>query len=127
MSLLDRVRKDAQRIMNSNTFGFGTDAILIDPDGTQYPMKSIISVIHNLVDPDTGQPVSGYLATASLNRLNIPLAKREELQGISEHDRRPWLLQETNIDGVDITYKVTRAAPDEANGNILCDLGAYGY
>lgn len=127
MSLLDRVRKDAQTIMNSGRFGFGTDVVITDPDGVEYPMKSILTVIHNLIDPDTGQPVSGYLATASINRYNVPVSKRTELYGVSDELKRPWTMRETNIDGVIVTYKITRAAPDEANGNILCDLGSYGY
>ncbi|AUR94068.1 hypothetical protein NVP1191O_09 [Vibrio phage 1.191.O._10N.286.52.B4] len=127
MSLLDRVRKDSTRIMNSERYGTGTDVVLTDSDGIEYPMKAIVAVVHNLVDPDTGQPVSGYLATASLNRDNIPENKRSALEGVSDELQRPWTVRETNIDGVVVTYKITRAAPDEANGNILCDLGSYGY
>ncbi len=127
MSLLDRVRKDSTRIMNSERYGTGTDIVLIDSDDVEYPMKSIVAVIHNLVDPDTGQPVSGYLATASVNRYNLPVNKRTELEGVSDELQRPWTIRYTNIDNVEIINKITRAAPDEANGNILCDLGSYGY
>lgn len=125
MSLLQRMQKDAQRIMNSEKFGFSTSVTLVEPDGTEHPLKSIISVIHNLVDPDTGQPVSGYLATASINRLDLNVLGIMLPEGVSNELARPWTLRETNIDNVVVTYKITRAAPDEANGNILCDLGSY--
>ena len=127
MGLLERMQKDSQRIMNSTTFGFSKAIALISPDGVEYPFKAILSVIHNLIDPDTGQPVSGYLATASLNRLDLNDNQITLPEGVSSQFERPWTLRETNIDGVQVTYKITRAAPDEANGNILCDLGAYDY
>jgi len=126
MSLLQRMQKDAQRIMNSNV-GFSSDIVLISPDEDEYPLKSIVSVIHNLIDPDTGFPVSGFLATASLNRLDLNALGLAIPEGEASEYERPWLIRETNIDGVDVTYKITSSKPDEANGNILCDLGAYGY
>jgi hypothetical protein len=127
MSLLQRLQKDSQRIMNSSKFGFSTDIVLIDPNDVEYPLKSILTVIHNLIDPDTGQPVSGYLATASINRLDLNELGITLPEGVSNELERPWTIRYTNIDNVVITNKITRAAPDEANGNILCDLGSYGY
>ena len=127
MSLFQRLQKDSQRIMNSSKFGFSTDIVLIDPNDVEYPLKSILTVIHNLIDPDTGQPVSGYLATASINRLDLNALGITLPEGVSDELQRPWAVRETNIDGVVVNYKITRAAPDEANGNILCDLGSYGY
>ena len=127
MSLLQRIQKDSQRIMNSTRFGVSIDIVLLDPAQVEYPLKSIVTVIHNLVDPDTGQPVSGYLATASINRLDLNELGIALPEGISNELARPWTIRYTNIDNVEITNKITRAAPDEANGNILCDLGSYGY
>lgn len=127
MSLLQRIQKDSQRIMNSTRFGVSIDIVLLDPAQVEYPLKSIVTVIHNLVDPDTGQPVSGYLATASINRLDLNALGITLPEGVSDERERPWTIRYTNIDGVEITNKITRAAPDEANGNILCDLGSYGY
>ena len=127
MNLLQRIQKDSQRIMNSTRFGVSIDIVLLDPAQVEYPLKSIVTVIHNLVDPDTGQPVSGYLATASINRLDLNELGITLPEGVSDELQRPWTIRYTNIDGVEITNKITRSAPDEANGNILCDLGSYGY
>ena len=63
MSLIERMQKDSQRIMNSK-FGFASDIVLTDPADVSHSLKAIVTVIYNLVDPDTGVPVSGYLATA---------------------------------------------------------------
>ena len=123
MNFMQRVRRDAQRIMKKD----GQNVVLITPDGLKYPLNSIVSVIHNLIDPDTGQPVSGFLATASINRLDLNALDIALPEGEASEFERPWLVRETNIDGIEVTYKITRSAPDEANGNILCDLGAYGY
>lgn len=127
MSLLQRIQKDSQRIMNSTRFGVSIDIVLLDPAQVEYPLKSIVTVIHNLIDPDTGQPVSGYLATASINRLDLNELGITLPEGVSNELERPWTIRYTNIDNVVITNKITRSAPDEANGNILCDLGSYGY
>lgn len=125
MSLLDRMRKDSQRIMNSARCGFSTAITLTDPSGVGYPFNSIIAVIHNLVDPDTGQPVSGFLATASINTLDLLALGLEIPEGEMSESARPWTITETNIQNVVVTYKIVSAAPDEANGNILCDLVNY--
>lgn len=125
MSLLDRMRKDSQRIMNSDRCGFSTAITLTDPAGVGYPFKSIVSVIHNLVDPDTGQPVSGYLATASINILDLLALGLEIPEGEMDQLSRPWTITETTIQNVVVTYKIASTAPDEANGNILCDLVSY--
>ena len=125
MGLLDRLRKDSQRIMNSDRFGFSTAITLTTPAGIQYPFKSIIAVIHNLIDPDTGQPVSGFLATASINVLDLQASLLELPEGEMSESLRPWTITETNINGVVVTYKIVSTAPDEANGNILCDLVTY--
>ena len=123
MNFMQRVRRDAQRIMKKD----GQNVVLITPEGLKYPLNSIVSVIHNLIDPDTGQPVSGFLATASINRLDLNELDIALPEGEASEFERPWLVRETNIDGVEVTYKITRSAPDESNGNILCDLGAYEY
>ena len=123
MTFMQRVRRDAQRIMKKD----GQEITLITPDGLKYPLHGIVSVIHNMIDPDAGQPVSGFLATVSLNRLDLNELDIALPEGETSEFERPWLVREINIDGVEVTYKITRSAPDEANGNILCDLGAYVY
>ena len=123
MNFMQRVRRDAQRIMKKD----GQEITLITPDGLKYPLHGIIAVTHQVFDPDTGQPVSGFLATVSLNRLELIDLGIEVPNGEMSEYERPWLVREINIDGVEITYKITRSAPDEANGNILCDLGCYDY
>jgi len=125
MSLLDRVQKDAQRIMNSQRCGFGSPIILTDPDSVAYNLTGIVSVIHNLIDPDTGQPVSGFLATVSLNALDLQDKGIELPYGEMSMDRRPWTVETTVVGGATLLTKVVRVAPDETNGNILIDLGNY--
>lgn len=127
MRLLDRVRKDSQKIMNSTRYGFSTDIELINPDGLTLPFKAIVAVIHNLIDPDTGVPVSGFLATASINILDLKDQSVEMPEGEMDENERPWLIRESDILGQQVTYKIVSTAPDKANGNIVCDLGAYDY
>lgn len=125
MSLLDRVQKDAQRIMNSEKFGFSTPLVLTEPDGTTHGLKGIVSVIYNLIDPDTGQPVSGFLATVSLNKLDLQDAGIDMPIGEMDTNARPWTVETTLVGGETILTKVVRSSPDKTNGNILIDLGKY--
>ena len=125
MSLLDRVQKDSQRIMNSNRFGFSTALVLTAPDGVAHGLNGIVSVIHNLIDPDTGQPVSGFLATVSLNTLDLQQSAIDMPYGEMDEQERPWTVDTTLVGGVEILTKVIRVAPDKTNGNILIDLGVY--
>jgi hypothetical protein len=127
MSLLDIARRDAQRIINSNKFGFSSSVTLIDQAGVEYPINAIVSVIHNLVDPDTGQPVSGSLATASINTLDLIALGVQIPEGEADETKKPWLIREADIQGNTVTYAIVRSAPDKANGNILCDLNEYVY
>ena len=127
MSLLDRVQKDSQRILNSEKFGFSTPLVLTDPSETAHDLKGIVSVIHNLIDPDTGQPVSGFLATVSLNALDLRDKGIDMPEGEMDSNSKPWKVQTTVVGGVQISTKVTRVAQDETNGNILIDLGNYEH
>lgn len=125
MSLIDRVQRDAQRIMNSERFGFSNSITLTEPNGTTHGLKGILQIIHNLIDPDTGQPVSGFLATVSLNALDLQAGSIDIPFGEMSTSARPWTVESVNVLGNTILTKVVRVAPDETNGNIVIDLGAY--
>ena len=86
MSILLKVQRHSRKIINSSRFGFSNDVILISPDGIESQIKGIVSVIHNLIDPDTGQPVSGYLATISINRLDLNDIGVEIPEGVSSEN-----------------------------------------
>lgn len=125
MSLIDRMQKDSQRIMNSSRYGFSIPIVLTSPSGDEYSLMGIVSIIHNLVDPDTGQPVSGFLATVSINYRDLNDSGIDLPEGEMSSSARPWLVTATNVIGVEQTMKLVRSSPDETNGNILCDLGSY--
>lgn len=122
---MERLQRDSQRIMNSARCGFGVDVILTDPDMVAHTLKGIVSIIHNLIDPDTGQPVSGFLATVSLNALDLLAQGIEIPEGEMDEFERPWTVETVNVSGVTVLTKVIRVSPDETNGNILIDLGIY--
>jgi len=120
-----RMQKDAQKIMNSERSGFSIDVTLTLPDATEYTIKAIMSIIHNLIDPDTGQPVSGFFATASINSLDLLGLGVDLPEGEMDSYKRPWTITAVNVLGNSQLMKITRVSPDETNGNILCELGTY--
>jgi VCBS repeat-containing protein len=125
MSLIKRVQKDAQAIINSDRFGFSYALTLTDQASIEHKLKGIMSIIHNLVDPDTGQPVSGFLATVSINAADL-FAKNIKIPvGEMSSAARPWLVSYIDQFLRVIEMKLVRSAPDLTNGNIICDLEHY--
>lgn len=124
MNLTQTMRKDFNKIMGSKS-GIAESIQIIDPNGESHDIQAVVSVIHNLIDPDTGQPVSGFLATASISRLHLMARNLSIPAGEFDQNKRPWVLVYNDIDGNSTKYIVVRSAPDEAQGNVLLDLGSY--
>lgn len=125
MSLRRVAERDLGFILESHEEGFRWELSLTPPSGAPVPMFGFSNDIAQVIDPDTGQLVSGRLATvalriSTLNELGIALPT-----GVADQSKRPWLVTFDDINGKPGRFKVRQADPDRALGLVVCFLEVY--
>lgn len=126
MGLREQAAADARAIVGDTATGFGWPVTVRNPDGVEAELSGLTNDIHQTIDPDTGMPVSGRVASVvlsladlgSIEDLGIPV-------GISDGARKPWIVMWTDLQGVDQTFKVRETRPDRSAGLIVCLLEKY--
>lgn len=116
-----------QFILEDNEHGFGWPVTLKDPDGNTNadPIHGYSSDIGALIDPDTGQAVSGRLATAVVRISSLAAQGLGIPQSIADTARKPWVVTFNDINGNAYTFTVQRSDPDRALGIVLLTLEFY--
>lgn len=105
--------------------GFGWPITLTDPNGLSAPLTGYSNDIAQVIDPDTGQAVSGRLASVAI-RIGLLTAKGLALpKGIADSAIKPWLVTFNDINGNSFTFKVSQSNPDRALGLVSCLLELY--
>jgi hypothetical protein len=101
------------------------DVKVTDPGGHYVAMRGQSMDIAQVIDPDTGQAVSGRSATVALrlstlkaNGVAIPL-------GIADASSKPWVVEFLDVVGNCCTFKVARTNPDRTLGIVVCILEKY--
>lgn len=125
MGLRDIANADMTRILEDTETGFGWAISVIDPDENIAAMKGLSSDISQVIDPDTGQAVSGRLASVALSISSLETAGLGIPQGISDATKKPWLIEFEDISGNPFTFKVSQSNPDRAIGLVTCILEFY--
>jgi len=124
MGLRQQVRLDVRTIL-TDTDGFAWPVVVTDPDGLSACIKGFSTDIADLIDPETGQAVSGRQAEVSLSMDSLKQMGLQHPAYIASEDGKPWLIKFDDIEGTPYTFKVMRSAPDRTAGLILCYLEAY--
>jgi hypothetical protein len=130
MSLIKRAESDLGRIVE-NPKEFGWPVILKNPEGEtlgaegQTPLYALANDISSLIDPDTGDPVSGRLATVTFRASTLRAAGFKMPKNISDKSSKPWLVTFTNINDRQYTFKVDRSDPDRQRGLLTVYLELY--
>lgn len=125
MGLREIAETDLSFILEDSVFGFGWSITVTDPDGTTAALIGFSNDIAQLIDPDTGQAVSGRLASAVLRTSSLTAAGFGLPVGIADSGSKPWLIQFDDINGTAHTFKVAQSNPDRALGVVSCVLEAY--
>lgn len=125
MSLRDIAEQDLGAIVEDGVFGFGWPISITDPAGTVGNLTGFSNDISQIIDPDTGEMVSGRAASAvvrisSLTENGLGLPK-----GIADSDSKPWIVEFNDINGSSHKFKVSRSNPDRALGILSMMLEAY--
>ncbi len=125
MSLRATAETDLAGILEDDVYGFGWPISVTDPNGTVGALKGYSNDISQLIDPDTGEAVSGRLASAVL-RISTLTAKGLGIPvGIADAASKPWLITFDDINGNAFTFKVSKADPDRTLGIVVCMLEIY--
>lgn len=129
MGLREVAERDLGRIVEDRRGGFGWEIVLTAPDGfaSPEPLTGLSQDIAQVIDPDTGQAVSGRLASASLRISTVLAAGYTTLpRGIADSQVKPWRVSFLDINGAGpYEFKVVESNPDRTTGMVVLILEAY--
>jgi hypothetical protein len=117
MSLTEKAIADTKWIL-TNTDHFGGAVTVTNPAGASLSLTGITNDIGQVIDVDTGQTLSGRLASAAL-----PLADVAPLgipYGVHDSTMKPWLVTFKGN-----TLKIIETVPDRTVDLLLCYLEVY--
>ncbi|MCK5236243.1 MAG: hypothetical protein KAR06_04580 [Deltaproteobacteria bacterium] len=125
MNLRAQAEADTKVILEDGLFGFGWPITVTDPLGTSGALTGFSNDISELIDPDTGQAVSGRLATVALSISSLTDAGLGLPVAIADAASKPWIMAFDDINGNAGVFKVQKSNPDRALGIITCILEIY--
>ena len=125
MGLRSIAEQDLGLILEDTTTGFGYPITITDPAGTVGALTGFSDDIAQVIDPDTGEMVSGRLASIAVR---IALLTEKGLGvpvGIADAAIKPWIVEFDDINGNPHKFKVSQSNPDRAAGLVTCLLELY--
>lgn len=125
MNLLDLAAADAQAILQDSAGGFGRQITVTDPSGTSAVIVGFATDIGHTVDPQTGIAISGRRAGVALPISALVAAGLGIPKAVASESGKPWRVAFRGFRGVDHTFKVSDAKPDDVLGVVECELEAY--
>ena len=124
MSLRDLAEQDLGATLE-DVAGFGWSITVTDPAGTSVAFVGQSTDIAQIIDPDTGQAVSGRLASVALRVSSLTTAGLGRPVGIAYAGSKPWIVEFDDINGESYKFKVAKTNPDRALGIVVCILESY--
>lgn len=125
MGLRQLAESDLGAILEDSVTGFGWPITLTDPNGATVTLTGFSDDIAQIIDPDTGQAVSGRLASVSLRISSLTTAGIGLPKGIADAGSKPWVVEFNDINGGAHKFKVSQSNPDRALGVVTCLLELY--
>lgn len=113
------------KILENSSTGFGWAIRITSPGGVFANLVGFSDDIAQVIDPDTGQAVSGRLASVALRISSLYAACLTLPQGIADSDSKPWVIEFDDINGKPYKFKVAQSNPDRALGLVTCLLEVY--
>ena len=125
MSLRELAEADLALIIEDGDTGFGWAVTLTDPNENTQDFTALSDDIAQVIDPDTGQAVSGRLASVVFRISTLTAAGFSLPQGIADSAQKPWIVDFNDIGGTPYKFKVAQSNPDRALGVVTCLLELY--
>lgn len=123
--LREAAEADLELILEDGTIGFGWPITVTDPAGTTADLIGFSNDVEDLIDPDTGQPVTGRIASVALRISSLTAAGLGLPENISDSSSKPWLMAFDDINGNAFVFKVHKSNPDRTLGIVTCTLEIY--
>ena len=125
MSLRDLAESDLAATLEDDVTGFGWPVTVTDPSGTSASLVGQTDDIAQVIDPDTGQAVSGRLASVALRISSLGGVGLGLPYGVADGAGKPWLVAFDDVNGNPYTFKIVESNPDRALGLVSCLLEIY--
>lgn len=127
MGLRALAEADLGVILEDSATGFGFSITVTSPDGTSETLTGFSDDISQIIDVDTGQVVSGRLASVALriSTINTKFPGEGLPRNIADASRKPWVIEFDDINGNPGRFKVSESMPDRALGMLICILEIY--
>ncbi len=125
MSLRQTAEKDLGAILEDGAMGFGWPIQVTDPSGLSKPLTGFSDDISQIIDPDTGEAVSGRLVSVALRISSLTTVGLALPVGIADAKIKPWVIEFDDINGNPFKFKVQQSNPDRALGLVTCLLETY--
>lgn len=124
MGLRETATADLNTILSDNA-DFAYDITLTNPGEDSLELLGYTTDISQIIDPDTGQIVSGRSASVALSMRVLKTAGFDIPQGITDETKKPWRIEFNDLDGASYTFAVQSSNPDRALGIVTCELELY--
>lgn len=126
MGIRELAEQDLSFILETDAAGPRWPVTVTDPVGNSTAgLYGASTDIAQVIDPDTGQAVSGRLASVAIRISALALQGFALPQGIADAAQKPWIVDFDDINGNSYTFKVSESNPDRALGLVVCLLEAY--
>jgi len=128
MGIRDIAKTDLSIIMADVDYGFAYLITVTNPAGLSTPSNftGFSNDISQIIDPDTGEAVSGRAASVAIDMTALTAAGFTTLpEAIADEDLKPWIVAFKDIEGSSYTFKVSQSYPDRSLGLVVCMLEAY--
>jgi len=112
MSLIADAAATVRSILEDVSGGFGVEFTLTEPGGFSALVRGFSADIAAVIDPETGQAVSGRRATFAVSMATLTAAGFTELpRGVADSSSRPWVVTRGAA-----RFKIIEATPDRSEG-----------
>jgi len=126
MGLRELAERDLGVIMEDGAYGPAWPVTLTDPAGNvSTGLYGLSNDISQVVDPDTGQLVSGRVASVAFRTSTLQAQGFSMPQGIHDQASLPWRVTFNDINGGAHSFKVRQTDPDRTLGIVVCILEAW--
>jgi hypothetical protein len=104
---------------------YGWPITVTDPSGASVSLYGSSTDIQQVIDPETGQAVTGRLASVAVRLSTLYAAGLGIPRAIASASSKPWRVDFNDINGLSYNFKVRESAPDRAFGLVLLTLETY--